>query len=635
MWNLRSFIKPYWAASLLAPLLMLLEVVMDLLQPRLMAAIVNQGVNNGDLNMIWSSGLTMLGVALIGLIGGVGCTIFANHAAQGFGADLRIQLYARIQSLSFNQLDQFQTGSLITRLTGDVVQMINLLHILLRQFAREGFLFIGSIIMAFLISPRLSLILAAAIPLQLIILFILMRYATPLFRTLQQRLDQANTVLQENSAGIRVVKAFVRSAFERARFGRANSDYLETGLKSARVVGLNGPLITLLLNLGIVAVLWYGADLTWNAGMPIGDLAAFIIYIGQALYALASISNTLMSISRAKVSGERIHEVLTAEQGSIEIMQAVPQDDALTELLSAASPAPTVAQADRLSQAAAPATASHAANEAAASVERTLPLSPYRAHGGSITFDNVSFAYSANPDKPVLRQISFTAEPGQTIGILGATGSGKSTLVNLIPRLYDVTEGSIRIDGVDVRDVPADRLRSQIGMVLQQSFLFSGTIRDNIRFSKPAADEAEIVEAAAAAEADRFIRNLPDGYDAILGQRGVNLSGGQKQRLSLARALMMKPSVLILDDSTSAIDLGTERRIQHALQSLMRQSTCLIIAQRISSVIHADRIIVLDQGRIAAQGTHDELLAQSAIYQAIYHSQQTEPAAGRQEAVDA
>lgn len=578
MWKLRSFVKPYWFITLLAPLLMVMEVCMDLSQPRLMATIVNHGVAEGNLALVWSTGLHMLGVALVGLIGGAGCTFFAVKAGQNFGADLRLSLFEKVQSFSFRQLDTFTTGSLITRLTGDVMQMLNILQTLLRQFTREFSLLIGSIIMAVVMSPRLSLILLVVVPIQFGILFVLMRRSTPLFRLMQKRMDRVNTVMQESTSGIRVIKAFVRSAYERTRFGKANTDLLDASLSSARALATSGPLMTLILNISIVAVLWFGGAQTWKGSMAIGDLAAFIIYITQVLYSLVSISNTIINISRAQVSAERIREVLDTKLDANE-PEKEGQDEPRTE------------------------------------VARVLS-------GSELEFEHVSFVYETAPDQPVLADISFKALPGQTIGILGATGSGKSTLVSLIPRLYDATSGHIRLNGVDVKDLPVEQLRSQIGIVLQQSILFSGTIRDNLLFGRPGATDAEIEAVAKAAEADGFIRQLPEGYQAMLGQRGVNLSGGQKQRIAIARALLLRSPLLVLDDSTSAIDLGTEKRIQRSLQDLMAGSTRIIIAQRISSVLHADQILVLDEGRIAARGTHEELLATSAIYQDIYRSQQ-------------
>ncbi|CAN7753012.1 ABC transporter ATP-binding protein [Paenibacillus sp. LjRoot153] len=589
MWKLRSFVKPYWFITLLAPLLMVMEVCMDLSQPRLMATIVNHGVAEGNLALVWSTGIHMLGVALIGLVGGVGCTFFSVKAAQSFGADLRLSVFEKVQSLSFRQLDTFSTGSLITRLTSDVMQMLNILQILLRQFIREASLLIGSLIMAVVISPRLSLILLAVVPIQFVILYVLMKRSTPLFRQMQTKIDRVNTVMQESTTGIRVIKAFVRAAFERTRFGKANTDLLNASLSSARALATSGPLMTLILNISIVAVLWFGGAQTWSGSMAIGDLAAFIIYISQVLFSLVSITNTLMNISRAQVSAERIREVLDTQVDPNEPAQDQDKSEALEPKQSLAPSSPVV--------------------------------------GCELEFERVSFVYETAPDQPVLQDISFKALAGQTIGILGATGSGKSTLVSLIPRLYDASSGHIRLNGVDVKELPVEQLRSQVGIVLQQSILFSGTIRDNILFGKPGASDAEITAVAQAAEADSFISNLPEGYGAKLGQRGVNLSGGQKQRIAIARALLLRSPLLVLDDSTSAIDLGTEKRIQRSLQALMAGSTRIIIAQRVSSVLQADQILVLEEGRIAARGTHEELLATSALYQDIYNSQQGKEAA--------
>lgn len=589
MWKLRSFVKPYWFITLLAPLLMVMEVCMDLAQPRLMATIVNHGVAEGNLALVWSTGIHMLGVVVVGLIGGAGCTFFAVKAAQNFGADLRLSLFEKVQSLSFRQLDTFSTGSLITRLTSDVMQMLNILQILLRQFTREASLLIGSLIMAVVISPRLSLILLAVVPIQFIILYLLMKRSTPLFRQMQTKIDRVNTVMQESTTGIRVIKAFVRAAFERTRFGKANTDLLNASLSSARALATSGPLMTLILNISIVAVLWFGGAQTWSGSMAIGDLAAFIIYISQVLFSLVSITNTLMNISRAQVSAERIREVLETKVDPNEPAQDQDKTELLEPHQSSSTSSPVV--------------------------------------GCTLEFERVSFVYETAPDQPVLKDISFKALPGQTIGILGATGSGKSTLVSLIPRLYDASSGHIRLNGVDVKEMPVEQLRSQVGIVLQQSILFSGTIRDNILFGRPGASEAEMAAVAQAAEADSFISKLPEGYEAKLGQRGVNLSGGQKQRIAIARALLLRSPLLVLDDSTSAIDLGTEKRIQRSLQALMAGSTRIIIAQRVSSVLQADQILVLEEGRIAARGTHEELLATSPLYQDIYNSQQGKEAA--------
>lgn len=584
MWNLVRYIKPYWKSALLAPLLMLVEVYMDLLQPKLMADIVNDGVMAGNLAHIQKMGLLMLGAALIGLIGGVGCSVYSSIASQQFGADLRKDLFLKVQSFSFRNLDQFNAGSLVTRLTNDVVQLQNLVQMTLRILVRAPFLAIGSLIMAIVISPRLALILAVAIPLLFASLYFVIRKGFPVFSLVQKKLDKVNTVLQENLAGIRVVKAFVRAPYEGSRFGKTNDDYRDTAIRAARIVALIMPVMMVLMNVSTVAVLWYGGGQVWAGSLKVGDLIAFINYVTQVLFSLLMVGMTLMNVSRAKASADRVNEVLDTEP------EIANREHALLSAINL----------------------------------------------GKVEFEHVSFAYSSERSTTdqaaeqagnqggadnVLTDVSFTAEPGQTVAILGATGSGKSSLVSLIPRLYDVTQGHVRIDGTDVRDMELQHLRSRIGMVLQEAILFTGTIRDNIRFGKPDATQEEVEAAAWAAQAHDFIAKLPEGYDTVLGQRGVNLSGGQKQRLSIARALLIRPQILILDDSTSAVDLGTESRIQKALKELMKHSTCFLIAQRISSVLEADKILVLEDGQIVSAGTHSELMKTSSVYQDIYRSQ--------------
>lgn len=567
MWKLAKFLKPYWVAALLGPALMLLEVAMDLLQPKLMADIVDQGVMMGDFEHVKRIGAWMLLTSLIGMVGGVGCGIFSTIAAQRFGADVRKNLFQKVQTFSFRNLETIHPGSLIIRLTNDVSQVQMFVQMLLRIMVRAPFLAVGSLILAFMINLQLALILVVVIPVLFGVVFLIMRKGFPLFTKVQNRLDRLNTVLQENLAGIRVVKAFVRSDHETKRFAKANDDYMAVALRANVVMATMTPVMFLLLNGTIVAVLWFGGNLFWDDSLLIGDLVAFINYVTQVLSSLLMVGMMLMNVSRAKASADRINEVLDTEP------------------------------------------------EIAAKEHTTVK----KLRSGEIQFDRVTFAYEQN--EPVVKEVSFKAGSGETLAILGATGSGKSTLVSLIPRLYEAQTGRVLIDGVDVRDYRLEDLRSRIGMVLQQAILFSGTIRENISFGKADASMEEVEEAAKAACAHEFITGLPQGYDTILGQRGVNLSGGQKQRISIARALLIKPAILIFDDSTSAVDLGTESRIQKALRELMKDTTSLIIAQRISSVMEADHILVLDNGEIAAEGTHTELMKSSTVYREIYRSQ--------------
>ncbi|MFS0858046.1 ABC transporter ATP-binding protein [Paenibacillus taichungensis] len=565
MWTLKRFLTPYKSAAILAPLLMVLEVAMDLLQPKLMSSIVDDGVLAGNLSHIVTTGLFMLLFALIGWVGGAGCTLFSSKAAVGYGTDLRQELFDHIQKFSFRNLDTFQEGSLITRLTSDITQMQTFVQMLLRMFIRSPMLIIGSIIMAFTISVKLALILILSVPILFIILYILISASYPLFASVQNKLDKVNAVLQENLAGIRVVKAFARARQEKKRFQQTNEDYTHTAVKAWRIVSLNAPVLSLMLNATIVAVLWFGGFQVVGGDIAAGDLIAFINYVTVVLSSLTSIGMMMMSFSRAKVSATRINEVLHTQ--------------------------PDIQSGDDMS----------------------------RKGAGQVEFKDVYFRYDG---EHTLSGITLTARPGEKVALLGSTGSGKTSLVQLIPRLYDASQGEVLVNGVNVRNWDLQDLRSRVSIVLQESILFSGSIRDNICFGRPDATEAELRAAAQAAAADDFIMNLKDGYNTELGQRGVNLSGGQKQRISIARALLMQPEVLILDDSTSAVDLRTEASIQKALHSLMKNSTTFLIAQRISSVKDADCIYVLDEGEIVASGTHEHLMAHSSHYQSIYYSQQ-------------
>jgi ATP-binding cassette, subfamily B, multidrug efflux pump len=571
--RLGGFLKPYWRWAVLAPLLMALEVAMDLMQPRMIQHIVDQGIARSDMSVVVRTGLWMIAYAAIGLIGGVGCTIYAIKAGQYFGADLRGTLFGKVQALSFGNLDRLETGKLITRLTNDVTQVQEVVMMMLRIMVRVPLLLIGSLVMAILTSPQLALLFVVLIPLVVIALIWIINRTFPLFGQVQQRLDTLNTVLQENLAGVRVVKAFARAKHEVGRFRRANDDLMERNTIAVRMTAVTMPLMMLMLNFGVVSVVWIGGIQINAGGLQTGQLIAFINYLTQTLMSLMMVSMLMVRLSRAEASALRVQEVLDSEP------EVTMRPDALRE------------------------------------------FTPQ----GRIAFEDVTFSYTGSDQDPVLRSVSFVAEPGQTVALLGATGAGKSTLVNVIPRFYDVTRGRVTIDGVDVRDIDEAVLRRSVGVVLQETILFSGTIRDNIRYGYPQASDDEVIAVAKMAQAHDFIMRFPDGYDSIVGQRGVNLSGGQKQRIAIARALLgfdgTPPPILVFDDSTSAVDVETEARIQTALSRLQSLQTRLIVAQRISSVVQADKILVLDDGRVVAEGTHDELLDTSPIYREIYESQ--------------
>ncbi len=568
-WKIFAFLKPYLLWIVLAPLLMLLEVIMDLMQPRMVERIVDQGIARLDLTFVLHTGLLMFGLAVIGAVGGMSNGIFAEMTVQGFGADLREALFRKVQTFSFRNLDAFETGQLITRLTSDVAQLQEGVLITLRMLVRAPLLLIGSLIMAIVTSPQLAFLPLVLMPIELLAVVWIVRKATPLFTLVQEKLDALNGVMEENLSGMRVVKAFARSAHEKQRFSRANRNLTDQAVRAGRTVAVMPSFMMLTMNLGVVGVLWFGGVQVVRGGMQVGQIIAFVNYLMTTLFSLMMVSQMVIQFSRAEASARRIEEVLSAEPD----IQDVP--DAIRDV--------------RLK--------------------------------GHVVFDRVTFGYDGENSEPVLKEVSFSAQPGETVAILGMTGAGKSTLVHLIPRFYDVLDGRILLDGVDVRRFDQKTLRRNIGMVLQETVLFSGTIRDNIRYGKPDAGEDEVIAAAKAAQAHEFILNLPNGYDTVIGQRGVNLSGGQKQRIAIARALLIQPAILILDDSTSAVDVETETRIQQALEHLMRNRTCLVIAQRISTVLKADKILVLEDGRIVAQGTHAELLASSPIYQDIFESQ--------------
>ncbi len=569
MKNLLPYLKPYMKWVFLAPILMLIEVSSELIIPKMMTKIINVGVAGGDFQYIMKTGALMILIAVIGIIGGIGCLIYASKASQSFGADVRKAAFVKIQDFSFGNIDKFKTSSLITRLTNDITQIQMVILMSLRMLVRAPLLSAGGIIMAASINPKLTLVFLALVPVVIGVIALVIKNGFPLFRLVQDKLDRVNTVMRENLSGVRVVKAFVRSDYEKEKFNTINEDYKNTTVKAFRIIVAMMPAMMFIMNVATIAILWFGGKQVDAGTMQIGDIMAFITYLTQILMALMMIAMVFMFISRAKVSADRLNEVLETE---VDITDpGKPLENAVTE--------------------------------------------------GKVEYRNVTFRYSEGSGDPVLENISFTAKPGQTIAILGVTGAGKSTLVNLMPRLYDVTEGEILIDGVNIRDMALDDLRKNVSVVLQEAILFSGTIKDNIKWGKEDASDEEVYEACRKAQAYDFIMELPDKFETELGQKGVNLSGGQKQRISIARALIKEPKIIIFDDSTSAVDMVTEKKIQKALREDKNQCTKFIIAQRISSVQDADEIIVLSGGKIAAMGTHDELIASSSDYQDIYYSQ--------------
>lgn len=571
-----KYIKPYWVYFVLGPLCMIVEVIGEVFIPKLYSQIINNGVNNQNVGYIVGMAALMVGVSVLMLLGGVGGAYFGAKASVNFGADLRQDLYNKVQKYSFANIDKFQTGSLVTRLTNDVTQMQNMVNMLLRMCLRAPGMMIGAIIMAVIMNAWLALILAVIMPFMIIVLFFLIKYAFPKFGIMQTKLDALNTNVQESITNIRVVKSFVREDHQRKTFAKANKDLKDTGISAMNVMIIMMPLMMLFMNLASLAVVWFGGqevmDTVINAtgGMDVGDLSAFLTYITQILSSLMMLSMLFVFSSRALASSKRVREVL----------DEVPDiDDA------------NAADADR------------------------------KVTNGDIEFRNVVFRYYKTSEDPVLDHINFKVRGGQTVGIIGSTGCGKTTLVSMIPRLYDADEGEIIVDGVNVRDYSLKNLRDGVGMVLQKNVLFSGTIAQNLEWGDENATHDEIVSAAEKAQANGFVSAMKDGYDTVLDQGGTNVSGGQKQRLCIARALLKKPKILILDDSTSAVDTATESRIRTALKTDLAGTTKIIIAQRISSVMDADEIIVMSDGRITGIGKHDELIRSNEEYREIYISQ--------------
>jgi len=571
--KLFKFLRPYLFFTIIAPLFMLVEVAMDLMQPMLMSKIIDVGVKNSDkAYIVWMS-LAMCGCALVGIIGGVGNMYFSTKAGYGFAKDLRSAVYRKIQSFSFANVDTFKTGSLITRTTNDVTQIQNAFTSCIRMLVRSPFLCIGGIVSVLMISPKLSLVVLTAVPFLVILIVILLKKGKLLFSTMQEKLDRVNTVMQESLSGIRVIKAFARSDHENKKFRKANGDLTESSMKAMRMMSFAFPMVGLIMNITMIFMYFMGGKMVFSGSLTPGEIMAFSNYITQILMSLTMSSFTLMFLSRAGVSFARVNEVL--ETGS------------------------DIADGKNVN---------------------------LKVEKGEVEFRNVSFSYPGQAGDPVLKNISLTVKPGETVAILGATGSGKSTLINLIPRLYDVSGGSVLIDGKDVREYTLDNLRGAIGYALQENILFTGTIEENLRWGDENASSEKIDQIADIAQAAPFVEKLEKKYDTILGQRGVNLSGGQKQRLCIARALMKDPKILILDDSTSAVDLTTEAKIQTALREVFSGMTVFIVAQRISSVMDADKILVMENGEVIDMGTHTELTKRCNVYKEIVSSQLGEEA---------
>ncbi|MBB3111008.1 ATP-binding cassette subfamily B protein [Paenibacillus phyllosphaerae] len=567
---MKKYVKRHWKLFLVAVFFVMLEALADLLQPTIMSYILDHGVAEGRMDYVLRMGGLMLLITAFGAIAAAIRNVVASRVSQKFGMELRADLFAKIQSLSSRNIDQFERASLITRLTNDITQVQNFVNGLMRIFVKAPILCIGSLIMAVRLNMHLSVVLLVVIPIVVLLVALNLKIGFSRFVKVQQALDNVNRIIREYLSGVRVVKAFNRFDYETDKFQSANLDYQNQSVHVNRLLAIFNPSILLTVNFGIAAVLWLGASRVNDHQMQVGHIVAFVNYMTQILFALMTIFLVFNMFVRAKASALRIGEVFNE-------VNRITWDNAAT--------------LPRMEQA------------------------------GRIEFDQVSFSYEGASGEPVLRNITFACMPGETIGIIGSTGSGKSTLVNLIPRFYDADSGSIKVDGADIRKLDPAKLRERIAIVPQKTILFSGTIEENLRFGKDEATQQEIELAAKMAQADAFITSFPEGYQTLLGQRGVNLSGGQKQRLSIARALVRKPDILILDDCTSAVDTETEANVKEALAQYASGVTCLIIAQRISSVMDADKIVVLDEGEVAGVGSHASLMAGNRIYREIFQSQ--------------
>lgn len=577
------YLKPYWVFALLCPLAMILEVSMDLLQPTLMSDIVDKGIlgdaaADENLRYVLITGLKMLIFSLIGCFGGIASAAFGTAAAQKMGNDLRKDAFAKVMHMSFQQTDKFTTGSLVTRLTNDITAIQEFVAMSLRMFVRMGMQFIGGIAVILTLNVNFGIVLVISLPVQLIAVAIIMKKASPLFSIVQSRLDKVNSVVQENVSGARVVKAFTREEYEINRFDNANTDLMTTNLKVQKLLATLNPILMIIMNASVIAIIMIGGFQVEAKAMQVGEVMAAVTYITQILMSVMMVGMMFQQVSRSAASMKRVNEVLSTN--------------------------PVISDGNK---------------------------SADSDNSGTVEFRNVGFSYPGSSGKPVLSGIDLKAEKGQMIAILGSTGCGKTSLVNLVPRFYDATDGDVLVDGVNVKDYDVDTLRSKIGVVLQKSELFSGTVAENIRWGCETATDEEVKTAAKIAQAEEFIDGFNDGYDTMISEKGASLSGGQKQRMAIARAIIKKPEILIFDDSTSALDLSTEAKLHKALRENLSGVTVIMIAQRIASVMRADKIAVLENGSICAFGTHKELMETSSVYRDIYYSQMKQ---GEEEAVN-
>jgi len=568
--KLITYLKPYWKESVFSVFLLIATVFMDLAIPRLVQRIIDVGIAKSDMQAVISTSLVMLGISFLGTLFSIGNNTLSVKAGEGFARDLRADLFLKIQGFSYGNVDRIKTGNLIVRLTSDIMMLQQAYRMSLRIGIRAPLMMIGSIILMFSTDASLSLKILPVLLLTGLAIGILIAKMGPVFMIIQKKLDNINTVLQENIAGIRVVKAFVRKDHEEGRFEAVNQDFTAINIKILRIISTIFPGLMLLVSLATLIVIWFGGRQVIDGTLTIGQIVAFTNYLATTLVPLMIMGMLASVIAGAIASAERVDEV----------MSEVPE----------ISEKPGTAMLP----------------------EKIL---------GKVEFENVGFYYNGNCEEKVLDGINLKVEPGQTVAILGATGSGKSTLVNLIPRLYEVSEGRVLIDGIDIREVEQDSIFANIAITPQETVLFSGTVRDNIAFGCPEASDEEVEIAAKTAQAHEFILDLPEKYGTSVAARGVNLSGGQKQRIAIARAILLKPAILILDDSTSSVDVETEVKIQDALKNLMKNATVFMVAQRISTVLTADKIVVIDRGKIAAEGNHKELIRSSKIYKEIFDSQ--------------